>query len=277
MGCFSMRAASGKALRCVLLASVAALAPAAASAQSLNSMFGDRVDLAVGGIAVVKPVFEGSKKYEVVGIPFIAPAGAASGDGLIEVQGIDDFRIRALRYQGFEAGPLLGWRFGRQEDDADHLRGLGDVDGGLVLGAYAAYKIAGIRPYVSYHHQVTGDDTGFLVRFGADTSIPLNSWLTLTANSGATYASSSYMESFFGVTAAQSAMSHLAVFDAGAGIKDVFFELGTDIKLTEQLGLKLTGRYKRLIGDAADSPITETADQFQGVVAVTYKFSVPLK
>ena len=36
----------------------------------------------------------------------------------------------------------------------------------------------------------------------------------------------------------------------------------------------LIGRYARLIGDAADSPIVESENQFYGGAALSYKFSL---
>ncbi|MEM9355797.1 MAG: MipA/OmpV family protein [Pseudomonadota bacterium] len=44
-------------------------------------------------------------------------------------------------------------------------------------------------------------------------------------------------------------------------------------KMNERWSLKLNGRYSRLVGDAADSPVIETEDQFSGSANITYKFS----
>jgi len=230
-------------------------------------------DLQIGGIAIVKPKFEGSKDYEVTGAPIVAPAGG-SESGVVQFKGIDDLRFRLLNHSGFEAGPLVGYRFDRNEDDADRLTGLGDVDGGLVVGGYVAYTIGMVKPFLSYHHQVTGDDTGGIARFGLESRIPVTPWLTLTATGGATWADDDYMQSYFGVTAAQSAASGLAAFDADSGVKDVFFGLTGDIPVAERWSLKLSGRYAHLLGDAADSPIVETESQWMGAVGLTYRFGI---
>lgn len=236
---------------------------------------GQPLGIEVGGLGAVMPAYEGSKKYVVRGLPFAYPTfGGPDGDSNFQIRGLDDVRYRLIKLNGFEAGPLAGWRFGRQEDDADHLVGLGDVDGGLVIGAYAAYRLGMLMPYVSYHHQVTGDDTGGVLRFGVEAKQRLNPWLELTANGGASYASSQYMDSFFGVTAIQAVNSGLAQFDASAGIKDAFISLTADIRIDDQWGVKVFGRYSRLVGDAASSPITETENQFLAGAAVTYRFTL---
>jgi outer membrane scaffolding protein for murein synthesis (MipA/OmpV family) len=229
-------------------------------------------NLKIGGFAVVAPTYEGSEDYEVKGFPLIAPAGGL-GEGRVQFRGPDDLRFRVLDVDGFEAGPLIGYRFSREEDDAERLRGLGDVDGGLVVGGYAAYRAGWLKPYVSYHHQVTGEDAGALLRFGAEARHEMGSALALTVMAGASYADDDFMDAYFSVDAAQSRASAagLGIYDAEAGVKDVFLGLSVDVPLSERFELKIAGKYSRLVGDAADSPIVETEDQFSGGLGITYR------
>lgn len=233
------------------------------------------IGLQAGGIAIVKPKFEGSKDYEVVGAPIVGPAGG-DGNGVVQFKGIDDLRFRLLDQSGFEAGPLVGYRFGRDEDDADRLDGLGDVDGGLVAGGFVAYRMGHIKPFLSYHHQLTGDDTGGIARLGVEARLPMFERFKMVATGGVSWADDDYMQSYFGVTAAQSAASvaNLARFDAEAGVKDVFLGFAADVPIAERWSLKLSGRYTHLLGDAANSPIVETESQWQGGIGVTYRFNV---
>lgn len=250
----------------------------AASVPALAFADSSRLDLQAGGAVAITPKYEGSKDYEARGFPIIAPAENA-GDpdtGVVQFRGVDDIRFRALNFNGFEAGPLAGYRFGRDQDDAFRLLGLGDVDGGLVVGAYAAYNFGAFKPFVSYHHQVTGDDSGGLVRFGAETRMPVAMGVALTVVAGASYATEDFADTYFSVTNAQAAASvaGLTAYDADAGVKDVYLSVGTDVPLTDLWSLKLGARYSHLLGDVADSPIVETEHQFQGVVGLTYRFSI---
>jgi MipA family protein len=248
----------------------------AASVTGVNLASAQSLDLQVGGAVTVGPKYEGSKEYEVRGFPIIAPAGTpgAEDSGFVQFRGIDDIRFRALHSNGFEFGPLAGYRFGRDEDDADRLTGLGDVDGGVVVGGYAAYDFGFLKPFLSYHHQVTGDDSGGLIRFGAEKRWMIASGAALTAVAGASYASDDYMDAYFTVTATQSAASGLAAYDADAGLKDVYLSLGADIPLTDVWSLKLGAKYAHLLGDTRDSPIVETEHQFSGLLGFTYRFSM---
>ncbi len=112
----------------------------------------------------------------------------------------------------------------------------------------------------------SGDDTGGLIRFGVEAKTPVAPLMSLTATVGASYADADYMDAYFSVTPAQSAASSagLPAYEADAGIKDAFFGVTTDVPLSRDWSLKLSGRYSRLVGDAADSPIVENENQFYG-------------
>ncbi len=230
-------------------------------------------DLQVGGLAIVKPKYEGSKEYEVWGVPVIAPAGG-DGKGFVQFKGVDDLRFRVLSANGFEAGPVVGYRFGRDEDDADRLLGLGDVDGGLVVGGYVAYRLGSVMPFISYNHQVTGDDTGGLARIGIETRQELGRGATGTLTGGFTWADDDYMNSYFGVSGAQSGNSAFNVFRASSGFKDAFIRATIDVPIGAQWTLKMTGGYSHLLGDASESPISETDSQWTSGLGLAYRFSV---
>lgn len=250
------------------------LVPAMAQAGDGRSQSADSAwDLQAGGMVFAAPKFEGSKDYRILEFPMIAPA---NGNSIVQFRGPDDLRFRLINMQGFEAGPLVGWRFGRDEADAVRLRGIGDVDGGVVLGGYAGYRAGPVMPFVSYHHQVTGDDTGGVLRFGAELASKLPAGISITTTVGASYASSNYMDAFFTVTPGQSlaSVARLNAFDADAGIKDVYLGFVADVPLAERWTLKFNARYARLLGDAAESPIVESENQFSGGIGVTYRFNV---
>lgn len=225
----------------------------------------------VGGFGFVAPKYEGSREHRVIGFPMAFPAG--SGEGWFQFKAPDDVRLRLINLQGLELGPVAGYRFGREEDDSRRLRGLGDIDGGLVVGGFAAYRFGMARAFASYNAAVTGDETGGLLKFGLEGTTTLPGRIGLTATVGATWASDDYMRSFFGVSGVQSARSALAVYQPSSGIKDVFTSLSADIPLDARWTLRAFGRYAQLVGDAANSPIVEREGQLSGGLGLTYRFS----
>lgn len=235
------------------------------------------LSVGVGGVVAIKPKYEGSDEYDVYGFPVIIPqfGGSVLGDRL-KIRGADDVRYRLFESNGFEVGPLAGYAFGRDEDDGDLLRGLGDVDDGIVLGAYAGYRLGIVLLDVSYHHIVSGDDTGYQIRFGGEIEQPISSNAVITARVGGTFADDNYMDTYFGISGAQAASSvaGLSMYETSSGIKDVHVELGTRIDLTDRWQIRAGARYGRLVGDAADSPIVESENQFSGYLGAAYRFDL---
>ena len=262
-------------MRALAIASAVTLATTGYALAGGSYNGGSSMAWKAGGFVSVSPKYEGSDEYKVVGAPFVFPSfGSASN--ILEVRGIDDVRLKVFKNRWMVAGPLVGYQFGREEDDGDRLIGLGDIDGGVVIGAFAGLKLLPTLIFgVSYHRTVSGDVDGGQLRFGLEYEQPVSGSLTFYGKAGATYADDDYMSSYFGVTTAQSNASaaNLAAFDASSGIKDVYVGAGVKYKMSERWSLKLNGRYSRLVGDAADSPVIETEDQFSGSASVTYKFS----
>lgn len=243
------------------------------------SAHAEGLSFSFGGMAVIAPKYEGSKSYKAIGFPLVIPHSASEAEtssfgSRLRFKGLDDIRFNLLSADGFEFGPVAGYRGGRAQTDGDLLGGLGDVDGGFVLGGYGAYTTNGFTFDASYVDQLTGDDTGGQLKLGASTKLAVTEAIDVTAGIGATYSSNDYMDTFFGVSSTQFATSTagLAAYNPEAGFKDVNFSLSSDIAIAPKWTLKLGSKYARLIGDAADSPVIETKNQFTGSVGLIYRF-----
>jgi outer membrane scaffolding protein for murein synthesis (MipA/OmpV family) len=144
----------------------------------------------------------------------------------------------------------------------------------LVVGGFATYRTGPFSISASYHHQATGDDTGGLIRLGAEIVSHPSAAVKLTTSIGTNYALQDYMTAFFGVDALQSKASGLSIYQPSAGFKDVYAGVTATMDLSDRWSLLLIGRYSRLIGDAAESPIVETENQLYGGLALSYKFNL---
>jgi MipA family protein len=231
------------------------------------------LEFQAGGIGIIAPKYEGSKSYEAVGVPFAFPGGKDGDDDLSFVD-LDSVQYRIIKAGSFEAGPLAGLWLGRSDTDGAKLAGLGDIDAGLVIGGYGAYRLGYTKFQASYHHQVTGEEVGGLLRFRVDAEVPVSPGFKLLAGVGTNYATNRFMDKNFGVSASQTATSlaGLPAYNPGADFKDVFVGAGLEMDLSERWTARLYGEYSRLIGDAADSPLIETEDQFFGLLAISYQF-----
>ena len=261
---------------------VAATSPATADPYD-NQSAGSDQSLSLGGGVLVKPKYEGSDEHEVIGFPLIIPRFSSNDETTfgqfrrrVSFKGIDDIRFRAIEWKNLELGPVAGYRSGRDQDDAPRLGGLGDIDDGLVVGGYAGVRVSNLLFDASATTQVTGEDSGVILRFGAEAIHDLSPELQLRTRIGTTWADDNYTQTFFGITAVQAARSTamLTEYDTDAGFKDVFIDLNARYDLSDRWLLQIGGRYARLIGDAADSPIIDTEDQFSGQFAIGYKLNI---
>ena len=222
--------------------------------------------LSIGFIGGVKPEYEGSDEYGFG----MGPKLAGSWQDILFFKG-KTFGANLVREKNLKAGPVLSWAGGRDEDDDDKLEGLGDVDGSIEAGGFISYRKKPLRFKLEARHDIDSGHEGGLVELSVGTPLPFKKQPILVTL-GTTWASDDYMESFFGVSAKQSADSGLKKYDADAGIKDIKLGLSTGYKITNRWRVGGMVEYKRLVGDAADSPIVEDKNQFVAGIGISYHF-----
>jgi outer membrane protein len=82
------------------------------------------------------------------------------------------------------------------------------------------------------------------------------------------------MDEFFTINAADSAASGLSTYDADDGFKDVGVNASLTYKFAGNWSTTGILRYTRLVGDAADSPVTDdVGDENQVFAALLINFS----
>ena len=255
-----------KSLKTTIVGGLLALSIGSASSMAGGDVYEaeKKKTLKIGAGALVKPKYEGSDEYEVIGFPYFSLGGLNSR---VSVDGIDSIKYALHKDGSFEFGPLVGYRFGRDEDDGSLLAGTGDIDGGFVAGAYTKYWLgSSIYLSASYHHQLSGDDTGYEVKLKAGAEQDLSDRVKVKASVGATYSSEEYMDTFFSSGG----------YNADAGFKSVYASLGMTIVLSDKWEARVQGTYTKLLDEAADSPLVESEDQFTGLVGLAYSFDWPL-
>jgi outer membrane scaffolding protein for murein synthesis (MipA/OmpV family) len=221
--------------------------------------------LSLGVVGGYAPDYEGSDDYEFGAGPNIT----ASWRDLIFYKG-KSLGANLIRTKNLKAGPILSWNSGRDEDDNSKLDGLGDVDSSIEAGGFISYRVKPLRFRLEARQDVNSGHEGALVELSGGTGLPFEKPLVFVSL-GTTWASDDYMESFFGIDSGQSTASGLKEYNADAGIKDVNIGLTAGYSITPRwrVGGKL--EYKRLVGDAADSPIVDDEDQFIVGLTLSYR------
>lgn len=222
--------------------------------------------LIVGAGAIYEPEYEGGDKFEVSPVPFIV---FNYGDWLeIDPRGVT---VTAIQQNGFKLAAKVGYESGRDQDDADRLRGLDDIDFAATVGAKASYEWSGFEFYAAVDQTIDGSES-LIGTFGAEYQAPVTERLILGAGVEAVVANDKHMQSYFGVTAAQAASSGLAEYKAEAGLKRVNVSASAIYMLSENWLVRGEAGVGFLTGDAADSPIVEEKVQPSASLFVGYKF-----
>jgi len=233
-------------------------------------------DIRLGAGAMFQPEYEGSDEYEVSPAPLLM----VNYRDLVFLRGTT-LGANAFTWQGprdsdkLQVGPLVRYQFGRDEDDSDDLRGMGDIDAAVELGGFITYSIGQWSTGLTVFKDVSDAHDGMTVKLSGGHRYSFGPKLRLRSEVYSTWADDNYTETYFGVTAAQSARSGMRRYQPEGGFKDIGLTLDLDYSLTEHWGL--TGRvgYKRLLGDAADSPLVEdrgSADQLMTGLFLSYRF-----
>lgn len=222
--------------------------------------------LIIGAGAIYAPEYEGGDKLEVSPVPLVV---FNYGDWLeIDPRGVT---VTAIQQNGLKLAARVGYESGRDQDDADRLRGLGDIDFAATVGAKASYEWDGFEIFATVDQTIDGSES-LIGTFGAEYQAPVTERLILGAGVEAIVANDKHMQSYFGVTAAQAASSGLAEYKAEAGLKRVNVSASAIYMLSENWLVRGEAGVGFLTGDAADSPIVEEEVQPSASLFVGYKF-----
>jgi MipA family protein len=266
------------AAACALAASCGmAVAQTVPAAPSIDSLIPKGVTVTIGAMGTYQPKYDGAKTYEFQVLPIIKFDTGSSMGKRFDVRGLDDVSFAIVQSDSFKMGVLTGYRDGRDQSDSPRLRGLGDIDGGIVAGGFARYDMGPAYLRGSYHRQIFEDDNGGVFRFVLGTDYKLTDRVMLRAVTGLEAADRNYMQTYFGVSAAQSARSGLLpTYTPSGGLTSYRLGVGTDFEVIPTWTLTASADYIRYLGNASRSPIVEEADQFKVRLGVSKSFQMNL-
>jgi len=121
-----------------------------------------------------------------------------------------------------------------------------------------------------------GGTTGLLGEVGAKVTTELTPELDITGGVSADIASETYMDSYFGVTAAESLATggRYAAYDPSAGLKSVSLDLAARYEVIPDTFINAGVTYTQYVGSAASSPIVQqgSASNFTVALGLSRKF-----
>lgn len=254
----------------VMAGAVLGTAAAAQDRPSDGSLHGV-VALGVG----VMPEYDGAEDMRA--IPF------AFGDIRwrhvnIEVRGL---RARAdlVPSARLSAGPVIGARLSR--DDADGAVGLlPDIDTAFEAGAFVGYRFGGreggvgsLQTELTVLCDVSSTHEGVLATASASYYAVRKPDFSLTFDAQTTWASEDYARTYFGVDPVSASASGLAAYRPDSGFKDVGVGVSAGYWFNKRMGVVGRIGVNYLVGDIADSPITDLGSRWQPTAGITLAYS----
>lgn len=227
----------------------------------------------LGAGAIVRPTFEGSDRYFVSPVPLVS----INYNDMIS---LDTSGLNAYwRNGGLQLGGGVTYNLGRLQGSNsvftpgdERLNGLGNIPATPGLRAFANYKLGPVVLGATLTKYLVEGNNGLLIDALVEVPYRLGERTTITGRLFATWADQSYMQTWFGVTPAQSISSGYAIYQAESGFKNV----GLAINLRHQLGvswvLSADARLSRLTGSADDSPITVSDVNTSFLAMLGYRF-----
>src|SRR5215467_5696755 len=223
------------------------------------------------------PKFPGSDGHKILPLPFVAASygrfffGAFPGAASLAGVGVNLYQDRNWRLGVALSAGLAE----RKESDDARLRGLGDVDRTASAGVAVAYTQSWYVLGASVLTDILNHGQGTLVSVNAIARHRASDRLTFFGGPGVTWADATYTQTFFGVNAEQSAASGLPQFQTHPGLNSARLGLGAGYRIDERWSALGFASLSTLLGDAVNSPITESRSQYFLGVAVFYRFGEP--
>lgn len=250
------------------------LAPAIGYAQAVSADDAPRGMIAVGIGAV--PAYEGAEDHEPV--PFVL-GNVNLGNVELEFRGLQA-RIDLSQDSNLSFGPAIGVRLGREDADGPVGR-LPEIDTAIEVGAFVGYRFGGdqygqgaVEMELSLLQDVSDAHDGMLARASVGYVAIRQPDFSLAFDMHTTWVDEDYARTYFGVDRAGAASSGLSEYHPGSGFRDVGIGLTAGYWFTDQLGVIGRVGASYLVGDLAESPITEDGSrwQFTSGVSIAYRF-----
>ncbi len=251
-----------------LLASPAAFAQNAETSGSNEASYIDfepphEWKVSVGGGLASVPRYEGSSRTRFRFVPLIDAENGRFFVSTMRGIGYNFSTNKDLQY-----GLRLTLAPNRKQNADVHLNGMGDVG---YAGEFGGFVNARFNPwYIT--SSIGASSRGARLELGGGYEAQFGPADRVRLGVGLNWANNKYMQTYFGVSAAQSATSGLAAYNAGSGIKDYSLSANWTHSYSKEWFSNAGVTLKQLSGSAKNSPLTLQRSQSMVNFVVGYRF-----
>jgi len=252
--------------------------PSAKAAGFIDLDF-ENVPMVMGiGIGML-PDYTGSDDYTIGAAPFFRYTFAKQ-ERYVQLIG-PELTVNLLDDDMFRFGPLLNYRFGRDDSVEDEMVSkMAEIDGTVEAGAFLDIVwanpsekrqrvILGAKVY-----QDVGDvSEGFRANLGVRYWQPVAKPVDLNLAVGMTYQDDKYADCYFGVNPGNVGTSGLSFYTADGGLNEYYAIVGANVYLNKHWLMSVGVRGSSIAGDPANSPIVEqrgNSTQWMGGIGIGY-------
>lgn len=229
-----------------------------------------------GGVGVV-PDYVGSDDYEAAVFPAFRYNFGHNRNIILRANYLT---ANVLDNETLHFGPALRYRLGRDSVDDDAVDSMKDIDdtieaGAFVSGNWIINNDPRNRASLSADAlwDVGGEYSGFVASVSGRYWMPVSKKFDFMIGGDVDYGDDNFMTTYFSVDAADSARSGLSTYTAEEGITSFSVLPALVYHINDDWHLGGGVKYKRLTGDAEDSPVVDDRgdkNQFLGALALIY-------
>jgi outer membrane scaffolding protein for murein synthesis (MipA/OmpV family) len=214
--------------------------------------------IAGAGLASL-PRYEGATQHHVRPVPLLEASNGGFFAGTLGGIGYRFVKERDLQF-----GVRIGAAPGRKESVDPHLAGMGDLKASGEAGLFLKAKFG--QGY--FNGKVSGGSRGSRAELGTGLDFRVSDADILRMGVSANWATANYMQTYFGVSAAQSATSGLPEYAAAGGIRNYGFGVSWSHIFSRHWLGNLAVADKRIAGSARNSPLaqSESSSSVSGVM-----------
>jgi MipA family protein len=228
----------------------------------------DATEVTAAGALIAGPKTDGSDRYRALVVPSI------------DVRFANGWFAGVINGVGYNFSTDPSWDFGLRlgvqfpRDDQDAIAGLDDIPLRVTTGAFGNIDLVPnklqLRSALRYGSGLDRD--GLTLDVGLEYRFDPFADLFWTFGGSVQWANAAHLQSFFGVSPAQSASTGLPAFEPGSGVREFRLELGAFYPIDRQWSAFGAISAIRFGSTIADSPVVRERNTGEMILGVLYRF-----